>query len=62
MSHVLTVPGLVLQEQMTSTTTMLERIVAQAADPDGSFYFPLAKERVEAVRAVRVPISSALLS
>lgn len=32
---------------------MLEKVVVQAAEADGQFYFPLAPERVEAVRAVR---------
>ncbi|TFJ86687.1 hypothetical protein NSK_001776 [Nannochloropsis salina CCMP1776] len=35
----------------TTTTEMLEKMVAQAAEDDGAFLFPLAPDRVEAVRA-----------
>lgn len=41
------------QEQRASTVEMLQKVVAQAAEADGQFYFPLAPERIEAVRAVR---------
>lgn len=41
------------QEQRASTVEMLQKMVAQAAEADGQFYFPLAPERIEAVRAVR---------
>lgn len=34
-----------------STAEVLEKIVAQAAESDGAFLFPLTKDRVEAVRA-----------
>ncbi len=41
------------QEQRASTAELLQKMVAQAAEADGQFYFPLAPERIEAVRAVR---------